>query len=51
MFYVSDEELIQASTFRAKCRLPVISWCHPGRNAPVLVLPFEFVGIASLFTC
>jgi len=25
----SDEEVFQASTFRARCRLPVVSWCHP----------------------
>lgn len=41
MFVGSDEELIQTSTFRARCRLPVISWCHPGRNAVVVVLLFQ----------
>ncbi|MBA0864080.1 hypothetical protein Goshw_029717 [Gossypium schwendimanii] len=27
---ISDEEVIQASTFRARYRIPVVSWCHPG---------------------
>ncbi|CAK9159614.1 unnamed protein product [Ilex paraguariensis] len=30
---ISDEEVLQACTFRARCRLPVISWCHPGTGA------------------
>ncbi|KAB1998272.1 hypothetical protein ES319_D12G077800v1 [Gossypium barbadense] len=30
---ISDEEVIQASTFRARCRIPVVSWCHPGTGA------------------
>lgn len=25
----SDDEVLQASSFRARCRLPVVSWCHP----------------------
>lgn len=28
----SDQEVLQASTFRARCRLPAISWCHPGNG-------------------
>lgn len=31
-FDTSDEEVLQASTFRARCRLPVISWRHPGTS-------------------
>ncbi|KAG0497053.1 hypothetical protein HPP92_001744 [Vanilla planifolia] len=27
---ISDEEIQQASSFRARGRFPVISWCHPG---------------------
>lgn len=27
---VSDAEVLQASTFRARCRVPVVSWCHSG---------------------
>ncbi|XP_027111396.1 phosphatidylinositol-3-phosphatase myotubularin-1-like isoform X2 [Coffea arabica] len=38
---VSDEELLQASTFRGRCRLPVITWCNRGavlaRSAQPLV--------------
>ncbi|KAM7267208.1 hypothetical protein ACFE04_009374 [Oxalis oulophora] len=30
---ISDEEVMQASSFRAKCRLPVVSWCHPRTGA------------------
>lgn len=26
----SDGEVLRASAFRARGRLPVISWCHPG---------------------
>ena len=25
----SDDEVLQASSFRARCRLPVVSWCNP----------------------
>ncbi|KAK9168451.1 hypothetical protein Syun_000591 [Stephania yunnanensis] len=28
---ISDEEVLQASSFRARGRLPAVSWCHPGR--------------------
>lgn len=26
---ISDQELLQASSFRSRCRLPIISWCNP----------------------
>ncbi|KFK24900.1 hypothetical protein AALP_AA8G039600 [Arabis alpina] len=42
---ISDDELIQASTFRAKCRLPVISWCHPGSGAVIARSSQPFVGL------
>ncbi|CAF2360736.1 unnamed protein product [Brassica rapa] len=42
---ISDEELIQASTFRAKCRLPVISWCHPGSGAVIARSSQPLVGL------
>ncbi|CAM8968163.1 unnamed protein product [Rhodiola kirilowii] len=29
----SDEEVLQASNFRARCRLPVVTWCHSGTGA------------------
>ncbi|XVE75506.1 hypothetical protein DITRI_Ditri12bG0099100 [Diplodiscus trichospermus] len=32
---ISDEEVSQASTFRARCRIPVVSWCDPGTGAVV----------------
>ena len=30
---ISDEEVIQAAEFRARGRLPVITWCHPENGA------------------
>ncbi|KAJ6317378.1 hypothetical protein OIU76_013003 [Salix suchowensis] len=30
---ISDDEVIQASNFRSKGRLPVVSWCHPETGA------------------
>jgi hypothetical protein len=30
VYYISDEDLFQASPFRSGKRLPVISWCDPG---------------------
>ncbi|KAF7820227.1 phosphatidylinositol-3-phosphatase myotubularin-1-like isoform X1 [Senna tora] len=27
---ISDDEVLQASSFRGRCRVPVVSWCHPG---------------------
>ncbi|XP_078171309.1 phosphatidylinositol-3-phosphatase myotubularin-1-like isoform X4 [Carex rostrata] len=29
---ISDEELLQAASFRTSRRIPVISWCNPGRQ-------------------
>ncbi|XP_010243361.1 PREDICTED: phosphatidylinositol-3-phosphatase myotubularin-1 [Nelumbo nucifera] len=42
---VSDEEVLQASTFRARCRLPVISWCHPGTGAVIARSSQPLVGL------
>ncbi|KAJ0234821.1 Phosphatidylinositol-3-phosphatase myotubularin-2 [Hirschfeldia incana] len=42
---ISDEELTQASTFRAKGRLPVISWCHPGSGAVIARSSQPLVGL------
>ncbi|KAF8397830.1 hypothetical protein HHK36_016755 [Tetracentron sinense] len=41
----SDEEVLQASTFRARCRLPVISWCHPGTGAVLARSSQPLVGL------
>ncbi|KAJ4805511.1 Myotubularin [Rhynchospora pubera] len=30
---ISDEELLQAASFRTSRRIPVISWCNPGSGA------------------
>ncbi|KAK1310622.1 hypothetical protein QJS10_CPA08g00518 [Acorus calamus] len=43
--FISDEEVMQASTFRARGRLPVISWCHPGTGAVLARSSQPFVGI------
>lgn len=42
---ISDEEVQQASTFRARCRLPVISWCHPGTGAVLARSSQPLVGL------
>ncbi|KAG7608107.1 GRAM domain [Arabidopsis suecica] len=42
---ISDEELLQTSTFRARCRLPVISWCHPGSGAVIARSSQPLVGL------
>ncbi|KAA8534498.1 hypothetical protein F0562_032015 [Nyssa sinensis] len=42
---ISDEEVLQASTFRARCRLPVISWCHPGTGAVLARSSQPLVGL------
>ncbi|KAG2672318.1 hypothetical protein I3760_13G035000 [Carya illinoinensis] len=42
---ISDEEVIQASTFRARCRLPVVSWCHPGTGAVLARSSQPLVGL------
>ncbi|KAK6233866.1 hypothetical protein QUC31_006272 [Theobroma cacao] len=42
---ISDEEVIQASTFRARCRIPVVSWCHPGTGAVLARSSQPLVGL------
>ncbi|KAM7463837.1 hypothetical protein LguiA_031958 [Lonicera macranthoides] len=42
---ISDEEVMQASTFRARCRLPVVSWCHSGTGAVLARSSQPLVGI------
>ncbi|KAL3838226.1 hypothetical protein ACJIZ3_022817 [Penstemon smallii] len=42
---ISDEEIQQACTFRARCRLPVISWCHPGTGAVLARSSQPLVGL------
>ncbi|KAG4169332.1 hypothetical protein ERO13_A12G088900v2 [Gossypium hirsutum] len=42
---ISDEEVIQASTFRARCRIPVVSWCHPGNGAVLARSAQPLVGL------
>ncbi|XP_057470447.1 phosphatidylinositol-3-phosphatase myotubularin-1 isoform X1 [Actinidia eriantha] len=42
---ISDEEVLQASTFRGRCRLPVISWCHPGNGAVLARSSQPLVGL------
>ncbi|XP_057540215.1 phosphatidylinositol-3-phosphatase myotubularin-1-like [Amaranthus tricolor] len=41
----TDEEVLQASTFRARCRLPVISWCNPGTGAVLARSSQPLVGL------
>ncbi|KAL2923060.1 Phosphatidylinositol-3-phosphatase myotubularin-1 [Bienertia sinuspersici] len=42
---ITDEEALQASTFRARCRLPVISWCDPGTGAVLARSSQPLVGL------
>ncbi|XP_021761354.1 phosphatidylinositol-3-phosphatase myotubularin-1-like isoform X2 [Chenopodium quinoa] len=42
---ITDEEILQASTFRARCRLPTISWCHPGTGAVLARSSQPLVGL------
>ncbi|GKV34261.1 hypothetical protein SLEP1_g42646 [Rubroshorea leprosula] len=42
---ISDEEVFQASTFRARCRIPVVSWCHPENGAVLARSSQPLVGI------
>ncbi|KNA10347.1 hypothetical protein SOVF_145190 [Spinacia oleracea] len=42
---ITDEEVLQASTFRARCRLPVISWCHPVTGAVLARSSQPLVGL------
>ncbi|XP_030489489.2 phosphatidylinositol-3-phosphatase myotubularin-1 [Cannabis sativa] len=42
---ISDDEVHQASSFRARCRLPVVTWCHPGTGAVLARSSQPLVGI------
>lgn len=42
---ISDEELLQASTFRGRCRLPVITWCNRETGAVLARSAQPLVGI------
>lgn len=42
---ISDEEVLQACNFRARCRLPVVSWCHPETGAVLARSSQPMVGI------
>ncbi|KAI3470564.1 hypothetical protein Pfo_027227 [Paulownia fortunei] len=42
---ISDVEIQQACSFRARCRLPVISWCHPGTGAVLARSSQPLVGL------
>ncbi|XP_039133486.1 LOW QUALITY PROTEIN: phosphatidylinositol-3-phosphatase myotubularin-1-like [Dioscorea cayenensis subsp. rotundata] len=42
---ISDEEVLQASTFRGRSRVPVISWCNPGTGAVLARSSQPLVGL------
>ncbi|XP_022860439.1 phosphatidylinositol-3-phosphatase myotubularin-1-like [Olea europaea var. sylvestris] len=42
---ISDIEIQQACTFRARCRLPVITWCDPGTRAVLARSSQPLVGL------
>ncbi|XP_024030382.1 phosphatidylinositol-3-phosphatase myotubularin-1 isoform X1 [Morus notabilis] len=42
---ITDDDLLQASSFRARCRLPVITWCHPGTGAVLARSSQPLVGL------
>ncbi|VFQ68161.1 unnamed protein product [Cuscuta campestris] len=42
---ISDDEIQQACTFRARCRLPVISWTHHGTGAVLARSSQPLVGL------
>ncbi|XP_061349337.1 phosphatidylinositol-3-phosphatase myotubularin-1-like isoform X2 [Gastrolobium bilobum] len=42
---ISDDEVLQACSFRARCRLPVVSWCHPGTGAVLARSSQPLVGL------
>ncbi|XP_020203978.2 phosphatidylinositol-3-phosphatase myotubularin-1-like [Cajanus cajan] len=42
---ISDDEVLQACSFRARCRLPVVSWCHPLTGAVVARSSQPLVGL------
>lgn len=41
----SDDEVQQASTFRGRCRVPVVSWCHPDTGAVLARSSQPLVGL------
>ncbi|KAL5069197.1 hypothetical protein RYX36_020084 [Vicia faba] len=42
---ISDDEVLQACKFRARCRLPVVSWCHPVTGAALARSSQPLVGL------
>ncbi|KAG6404568.1 hypothetical protein SASPL_136818 [Salvia splendens] len=42
---ISDVEILQACSFRARCRLPVICWCNPGTGAVLARSSQPLVGL------
>ncbi|KAJ7970528.1 Phosphatidylinositol-3-phosphatase myotubularin-1 [Quillaja saponaria] len=42
---ISDVEVLQASSFRARCRLPVVTWCHPDTGAVLARSSQPLVGL------
>lgn len=42
---IRDEEILQAASFRARCRLPVISWCNPVTGAVLARSSQPLVGL------
>ncbi|XP_020253288.1 phosphatidylinositol-3-phosphatase myotubularin-1-like isoform X2 [Asparagus officinalis] len=42
---IRDEDILQASSFRARCRLPVISWCNPVTGAVLARSSQPLVGL------
>ncbi|XP_044461637.1 phosphatidylinositol-3-phosphatase myotubularin-1-like [Mangifera indica] len=42
---ISDQEVLHGSSFRARCRLPVISWCDPGTGAVLARSSQPLVGL------
>ncbi|KAJ7974958.1 Phosphatidylinositol-3-phosphatase myotubularin-1 [Quillaja saponaria] len=42
---ISDVEVLQASSFRARCRLPVVTWCHPHTGAVLARSSQPLVGL------
>ncbi|GAB2276850.1 Carrier protein, mitochondrial [Dionaea muscipula] len=43
--FITDDEVMQASTFRSSRRLPVISWCHPANGAVLARSSQPLVGL------
>ncbi|XP_028793425.1 phosphatidylinositol-3-phosphatase myotubularin-1, partial [Neltuma alba] len=42
---ISDDEVQQASSFRGRCRVPVVSWCHPDTGAVLARSSQPLVGL------